>query len=100
MNGETTRTYGERLAEQMAYLDRLVQETSGHQRGIGCYVARHNRRHPDRPVSHNKDVRIIARSIYARCEASYADTNIPATYSDTAALVLRTPFRCMLLCPS
>ena len=56
MNGETTRAYGERLADQMAYLDRLVQETSGHQRGIGCYVARHNRRHPDRPVSHNKDV--------------------------------------------
>ena len=56
MNGETTRAYGERLADQMAYLNRLVQETSGHQRGIGCYVARHNRRHPDRPVSHNKDV--------------------------------------------
>ena len=55
MNGETTRAYGERLADQMAYLDRLVQETSGHQRGIGCYVARHNRRHPDRAVSHNKD---------------------------------------------
>jgi hypothetical protein len=36
MNGETTRAYGERLADQMAYLDRLVQETSGHQRGIGC----------------------------------------------------------------
>ena len=53
MNGETTRAYGERLADQMAYLNRLVQETSGHQRGIGCYVARHNRRHPDRPVSHN-----------------------------------------------
>jgi hypothetical protein len=51
MNGETTTAYGERLAEQMA-----VQETFGHQRGIGCYVARHNRRHPDRPVSHNKDV--------------------------------------------
>jgi len=51
MNGETTRAYGERLAEQMA-----VQETFGHQRGMGCYVARHNRRHPDRPVSHNKDV--------------------------------------------
>ena len=50
MNGETTRAYGEWLAEQMA-----VQETFGHQRGIGCYVARHNRRHPDRPVSHNKD---------------------------------------------
>jgi hypothetical protein len=56
MNGETTRTYGERLAEQMAYLDRLVQETSGHQRCIGCYVARHNRRHPDRRVSHHKEV--------------------------------------------
>ena len=55
MNGETTRAYGERLADQMAYLNRLVQETSGRQRGIGCYVARHNRRHPDRPVSHNKD---------------------------------------------
>jgi hypothetical protein len=52
MNGVTTRAYGERLAEQMAYLSRLVQETSGHQRAIGCYVARHNRRHPDRPVSH------------------------------------------------
>ena len=50
MNGETTRAYGERLADQMAYLNRLVQETSGHQRGTGCY-----RRHPDRPVSHNKD---------------------------------------------
>ena len=50
MNGEITRTYGDRLAEQMAYLNRLVQETSGHQRGVGCYVARHNRRHPDRPV--------------------------------------------------
>ena len=56
MNGETTRAYGERLAEQMAYLDRLVQETSGHQRCIGCYVARHNRRHPDRRVSHHKEV--------------------------------------------
>ena len=56
MNGETTRAYGERLAEQVAYLNRLVPETSGHQRGIGCYVARHNRRHPDRPVSHNKEV--------------------------------------------
>jgi hypothetical protein len=56
MNGETTRAYGERLAEQVAYLNRLVQETSGHQRGIGCYVARHNRRHPDRPVNHGKDV--------------------------------------------
>ena len=33
------RAYGERLADQMAYLNRLVQETSGHQRGIGCYVA-------------------------------------------------------------
>jgi len=56
MNGETTRAYGERLADQMAYLNRLVQETSGHQRrGIGCYVARHNRRRPDWPVSHNKD---------------------------------------------
>ena len=44
MNGKTTRAYGERLADQMAYLNRLVQETSGHQRGIGCYVARHNRR--------------------------------------------------------
>jgi hypothetical protein len=48
MNGVTTRAYGERLAEQMAYLSRLVQETSGHQPAIGCYVARHNRRHPDR----------------------------------------------------
>ena len=56
MNGETTRAYGERLADQMAYLNRLVQETSGHQRGIGRYVARHNRRHPDRPVNHSKDV--------------------------------------------
>jgi hypothetical protein len=56
MNGETTRAYGERLAEQVAYLNRLVQETSGHQRGIGCYVARHNRRHPDRQVNHSKDV--------------------------------------------
>jgi hypothetical protein len=55
MNGETTRAYGERLADQMAYLNRLVQETSGHRHGIGCYVARHNRRHPDRPVSHNED---------------------------------------------
>ena len=55
MNGETTRAYGERLAEQVAYLNRF-QETSGHQRGIGCYVARHNRRHPDRPVNHSKDV--------------------------------------------
>ena len=45
MNGVTTRAYGERLAEQMAYLNRLVQETSRHQRAIGCYVARHNRRH-------------------------------------------------------
>ena len=40
MNGEITRAYGERLADQMACLDRIVQETSGHQRGIGCYVAR------------------------------------------------------------
>ena len=32
MNGEITRTYGDRLAEQMAYLNRLVQETSGQQR--------------------------------------------------------------------
>jgi hypothetical protein len=55
MNGVTTRAYGERLAEQMAYLSRLVHETSGHQRAIGCYVARHNRRHPDRPVNHSKD---------------------------------------------
>ena len=29
MNGETTRAYGERLAEQVAYLNRF-QETSGH----------------------------------------------------------------------
>ena len=36
MNGETTRAYGERLADQMAYLNGLVQETSGHQRGTGC----------------------------------------------------------------
>jgi hypothetical protein len=56
MNGETTRAYGERLAEQVAYLNRLVPETSGHQRGIGCNVARHNRRHPDRAVNHSKDV--------------------------------------------
>jgi hypothetical protein len=59
MNGETTRAYGERLAEQVAYLNRFVQDTSGHQRGIGCYVARHNRRHPDRPVSHNKDFDLL-----------------------------------------
>jgi hypothetical protein len=63
MSGETTRAYGERLAEQVAYLNRLVQETSGHQRGIGCYVARHNRRHPDRPVSHHKDVESRAASM-------------------------------------
>ena len=50
MNGKTTRSYGEQLAEQIAYLDRLVRETYERQRGIGCYVARHNRRHPDRPV--------------------------------------------------
>ena len=50
MNGKTTRTYGEWLAEQIAYFDRLVHEAYEHQRGIGCYVARHNRRHPDRPV--------------------------------------------------
>jgi hypothetical protein len=56
MSGETTRAYGERLAEQVAYLNRLVQETSGHQRGVGCFVARHNRRHPGRPVNHSKDV--------------------------------------------
>jgi hypothetical protein len=48
MNGKTT--YGERLAEEIAYFDRLLQETYAHQRGIGCYVTRHNRRHPDRPV--------------------------------------------------
>ena len=50
MNGKTTRSYGEQLAEQIAYFDRLVSETHERQRGIGCYVARHNRRHPDRPV--------------------------------------------------
>jgi len=52
-------------AAQMTYLDRLVQETSGHQRGIGCYVARHNRRHPDRPVSHNKDFE-LSRAVSMR----------------------------------
>ena len=78
MNGETTRTYGERLAEQMAYLDRLVQETSGHQRGIGCYVARHNRRHPDRPVSHNKDVELSrAASIRGVRRATPTQTSQP-----------------------
>ena len=72
MNGETTRTYGELLAEQMTYLDRLVQETSGHQRGIGCYVARHNRRHPDRPVSHH---RTSSRAQHlCAWEAGYVDT--------------------------
>jgi hypothetical protein len=65
MNGETTRAYGERLADQMAYLNRLVQETSGHQRGIGRYVARHDRRHPDRPVSHNKDFGLRAQHLCA-----------------------------------
>ena len=65
MNGETTRAYGERLADQMAYLNRLVQETSGHQRGIGWYVARHNRRHPDRPVSHNRTSNYRAQHLCA-----------------------------------
>ena len=91
MNGETTRAYGERLADQMAYLNGLVQETSGHQRGIGCYVARHNRRHPDRPVSHNKDFE-LSRAASARWEAGYADGR--------GALVLRTPLRCMRRSPS
>jgi hypothetical protein len=50
MNGKTTRSYGEQLAEQIAYFDRLVSETHERQRGIGCYVARHNCRHPDQPV--------------------------------------------------
>jgi hypothetical protein len=50
MNGKTTRSYGEQLAEQIAYFDRLVPETYERHRRIGCYVARHNRRHPDRPV--------------------------------------------------
>ena len=92
MNGETTRAYGERLADQMAYLNRLVQETSGHQRGIGRYVARHNRRHPGSGGEPQQGLRIIARSIYARWEAGYADRR--------GALVLRTPLRCMRRCPS
>jgi hypothetical protein len=92
MNGETTRAYGERLADQMAYLNRLVQETSGHQRGIGCYVARHNRRHPDRPVSHNKDFELS--------RAASMRGGRRATPTDAARWSLRTPLRCMRRCPS